>query len=113
LPDSTTEPKAEILGIVYEGSLSVCSCGSYGVFHRGVPYRLRGDDYTPPMDMPRITLEQARALVSEHSSQSVEFIRDSKGEVIHNKDGTPRVRSTTHGPFRIVCMENEEMKSNG
>lgn len=106
------EEKKRVTAIVYEGELGVCSCRPFGVFKRHVPYRLRDADYEPPTGNPRITESEAEALIESHTVKATAFVRDAKGNVLHNTDGTPKVREERHCPFRLVELD-EEVKTNG
>ncbi len=97
-------PKKTAKGIVYTGMLSICSCGK-GVFRRGQAYRLAEDGYMPPPDAPRMTLQQAAALVEEHSTHYTTFERDASGDLALDDDGLPCLLEASSSCFEIVNME--------
>ena len=100
--------KRTVLAIVYQGMLSQCSVGKFGLFTRNVPVRLTSPEYQQLPGVARITEEQARQLVAEHEMTHVDFVRDRQGETIRGTDGLPKTCTVTSGPFAIVEIEESE-----
>lgn len=113
-PDNPPKQAAKkALAIRYNGSLTVCACGKYGIFRKGIAHRLREEGYVPRKGDPDMTEEQARDLVEEQAEQYDAIVRDKRGNPVFDSDGLPKLETTKTYLYEIVEIDLEGGDSIG